>query len=407
MLIKSTRWHDGRIRPRRRCRPVALLAFLALLLSSGCGVTINVPDANGSGGVNPGEPNDTFAQADVVDFNSIGIAQVEGTVGSLADLDVFLLGALSSGDRIIIDADTTGSNLDVSVALFDDQERLVYANDDRETNFRFLDSYVDWVVRHNSSAYYLVITRSGFAVPGTETGAYQATVEVIPGSVVPAPAGQILMLDFDGDFVDTPALGAIVIDPFDAGDIDDTYIGQTQVIKDAVKAFMIEDFAAFDITIVTTDDPPLPFGTVFSSVYFGGFNFNAFGISEAVDLYNFDRCDDAVIFTESFAPANFSGTPTALALSVAIANVASHEAGHVLGLNHVTDDLALMDDQSTSDALLIDQRFQQAPLSPDIMSIGTQDSVLLLLEAIGPALDAAFKRVADRWADSWKPPVGQ
>ncbi|MCH7873527.1 MAG: matrixin family metalloprotease [Planctomycetes bacterium] len=354
-----------------------------------------------------GEPNDTFAQADVVSFDSGGVARLEGTVESLADLDVFLLGALSAGDRILVDADTTGSNLDVSVALFDDQQRLVYANDDRTTSFRFLDSYLDWIVRHTSSAYYLVVTGSGFATAGTETGDYEVAVEVTSGFAVPEPTGQILLLDFDGAVIDTPGLGSIVLDSFDAADIDSVYRGETQVIKDAIRSFMAADFAAFDITIVTTDDPPLPAGTEFSSVFFGGRNVNAFGLSESVDLYNVDFCDDAVIFTESFSPALFSQIPTAAELSVAIANVASHEAGHILGLNHVTDDLALMDDQSTTDALLVDQRFQQAPLSPDVMSIGTQDSVLLLLETVGPQLDAVYKYVADRLADAWKPSVGR
>lgn len=426
-LISSTRRYNGGTSTRRRGRlaskptlgvgkptlsnckhtfPVALIPCLALLLLCGCGITIDVPGPNGATGVDAGEPNDTFAQADVVSLDSRGVARLEGTVGSFADLDVFLLGALSAGDRIIVDANTAGSNLDVSVALFDDQERLVYANDDRTTESRFLDSYVDWIVRHTSSAYFLVVTGSGFATAGTETGDYEVTIEVTSGFAVPEPTGQILLLDFNGAVIDTPGLGSMILDPFDAADIAREYRGETQVIKDAIRTFMAEDFAAFNITIVTTDDPPLPSGTKFSSVFFGGRNVSAFGISESVDLYNVDCCDDAVIFTESFSPALFSRIPAATELSVAIANVASHEAGHILGLNHVTDDLALMDDQSTTDALLVDQRFSQAPLSPDIMVIGTQDAVLLLLETVGPQLDAVFKYVADRWADVWKPSVG-
>ena len=255
-------------------------------------------------------------------------------------------------------------------------------------------------------AYYLVVTGSAFATAGTETGDYEVTVEVTSGFAVPEPTGQILLLDFDGAIIDTPGLGSIILDPFDAADIALVYREETQVFKDVIRTFMADDFAAFNITIVTTDDPPLPSGTEFSSVFFGGRNPNSFGISESVDLYNVDFCDDAVVFTESFSPALFSHLPTATELAVAIANVASHEAGHILGLNHVTDDLALMDDQSTADALLVDQRFQQAPLSPDIMTIGTQDSVLLLLETVGPRLDAAFKYVADRLADAWQPSVG-
>ena len=81
----------------------------------------------------------------------------------------------------------------------------------------------------------------------------------------------------------------------------------------------------------------------------------------------------------------FSGTPTATELGIAIGNVGSHEAGHLLGLNHVDDDRALMDDQSPADAFIEDQEFMEAPLSSDIMPIGLQDAVLLLDEIVGPA----------------------
>ena len=115
-----------------------------------------------------------------------------------------------------------------------------------------------------------------------------------------------------------------------------------------------------------------------------------------MDIYNLDFCDDAVIFTESFSPQFFGQTPTAAELAVAIANVASHEAGHLLGLNHVSDDRALMDDVSPTDVLLNDQVFRESVLSPDIIPIGTQDSVLLLMETIGPNPDTVLSRVVLR-----------
>jgi len=95
----------------------------------------------------------------------------------------------------------------------------------------------------------------------------------------------------------------------------------------------------------------------------------------------------------------FSVTPTVEELAVGIGNIAAHEAGHLLGLNHVSDDDALMDDRSPADAFLWDQEFMEAPLSSDIMSIGTQDAVMLLDLIVGPhsiqdarALARLFKR---------------
>lgn len=344
------------------------------------------------------EPNDTFEQASKVTFDQVGFSRFDGVVSSFGELDVYLLGALSSGEQIVIDVNTTGSLLDVSVAVFDDQERLVFANDDRGgTSSRFLDSFVDLTVRHGGSSYYLVVTSSAFAPFGRETGSYFIDVQVTAGGVAPPPQGQILFLDFDGAVVDSPALESPgILDPFDAGDISRVYAGQTEMMKELIRSVMEQNFERFEIAIVTTDDPPLPSDIEVSVIFFGGFNPSAFGISEQVDLYNLDFCDDAVIFTDSFTPQLFFGTPPAAELAVAIGNVASHEAGHLLGLNHVSDDRALMDDQSAADILLDDQEFMEGPLSVDIMPIGTQDAVLLLFETVGPRIDVTSTFAADK-----------
>ena len=103
----------------------------------------------------------------------------------------------------------------------------------------------------------------------------------------------------------------------------------------------------------------------------------------SVDLYNADCCDDAIIYTETFEPRLFTFDPTVSQMGLAIGNVAAHEAGHLLGLNHVDDDRALMDGQSPTDVFVSDQEFIEAPLSGDVMAIGTQDAVLLLSETVG------------------------
>ena len=334
-------------------------------------------------GKTSGEPNDTFATPIVAIFNANGVAALKGTVASPDDLDVFVLGAMEAGDRLIIDAFAAPSSpLDVSIAVFDEQERLVSDNDDRtDTNF---DSRIDFIVRHRGNHYYLVVTRSAFASSGSMTGAYTTDVQVIRGSTVPPPAGQIILLDFNGGAVNSPVLGQMTLAPFDAGRIDRVYNGQTEKIKQTIREVFQQNYTRFNVTILTTDDPPPAQGASFSTVFFGGFNQTAFGISESVDLYNADCCDDSIIFTESFTPSLFTLTPTAEEMGLAIGNVGSHEAGHLLGLNHVNDDLDLMDDRSPADAFLLDQEFKDSPLSTDIMPIGTQDGVLLLDEIVGP-----------------------
>ena len=391
----------------RTCRGlIAVSGLIVLTVAGGCGTGVSVPRApvtpvnpdpdeivdgnrdtsvTSALGKTSGEPNDTFGSPIVAVFDANGVARLQGTVSASGDLDVFLLGTMSPGVRIIVDADTDAdaSLLDVSIAVFDGAERLVAANDDRST--QDFDSYVEFITRHAGDPYFLVVTHSAFSPSGRGIGSYRVDVELQGGFDVPEPVGQVLLLDFDGGTIESPVLGFMTIKPFDAGAISHHYEGQDQRLRELIRATVEQNYERFNVTVLTSDDPPPPAGTEFSTIYFGGFNPAAFGVAEAVDLYNADYCDDAIIYAESFGPAVFTGVPTTAELAVAIANVASHEAGHLLGLNHVSDDRALMDDRSPADAFIDDQEFMEAPLSSDIMLIGTQDAVLLLDEIVGPS----------------------
>jgi len=387
-------------------RGVGLCGLLAVIGIAGCPGVVMPPEQNGELvdgnrdtsvtsplGKTSGEPNGAFGNPVVAVFDSTGTARLQGTVQTVGDLDVYLLGRMSPGDRIIVDAYANGSPLDVTIALFDDQGRLVYNNDDHDALSSCglvapptteCDAYIDFIVRHPGNPYYLVVSHSPFANSAQVVGGYRVDIMKESGLDVPHPVAQTLLLDFDGAVVNSPVLGRITLGPFDAADIAARYAGDTQTIKDTILDVFDQNYDRFNVTILTTDDEPPPSGTKFTSIYFGGFDRGVFGLAEDVDLYNIDRCDDAIIFTESFTLSVFSGAPSAVEMGIAIGNVGAHEAGHLLGLNHTNDDLDLMDDQSPADAFLDDQEFKEAPLSGDIMLIGTQDGVLLLNESVGP-----------------------
>jgi len=343
-------------------------------------------------GKTAGEPNGDFT-IPVVGVEDDGLFRLKGTVATTNDLDVFLLGSFSAGDRIFAEALAVNS-LDVSIAIFDGEGRLATDNDDLSNSN--LDAEVDFIVRHDSDSYYLVVTRSAFAESRRRTGTYTANVEVSRGGSVPGPVQQVVYLKFDGGRLDSPNLGEFDLDPFDAGAISRAYDGDTQEMKDTILAVMRQNYEPFNVIVESSDDFE-PNGTqAVSTIWFGGFNEQAFGIAENVDLYNAELCDDAIIFTESFSPFLFSSTPSAEEMGIAIGNVATHEAGHLLGLNHVDDDLDIMDDRSAADAFLLDQEFMESPLSTDIMPIGTQDGVLLLDEIVGPSDGSSAKLMVTR-----------
>ena len=197
--------------------PVGLMLTCAV---AGCGSGVGqagptgeTVDGNRDGsltstlGATSGEPDNAFTEATAAILDGEYITRLQGTITNVGDMDVFLLGAFSAGDRLVVDVDATSSLLDASVAIFDAERKLVYNNDDRGgSGARVLDPYIDWVTRHPGESYFLVVTHSAFAPNGRYTGSYKVDVQIGTGFAIPEPAGQILLLDFDGGLVSSSHL---------------------------------------------------------------------------------------------------------------------------------------------------------------------------------------------------------
>lgn len=356
-------------RKMSRSRPLiaALWALVLLAVGGACDPSMTLPGSQGAGG-------SSFKTAGLLTLDANGNASISGTITG-DDPVIFDLGKVTAGDRIIVSVEAAaGSMLDPVIAVFDQGEELFALNDDIDLGAGLLGSAINDVVVAPGDKLFLAISKFSFDVEG---GAYKGTVRIERGSTVPTPPVQTFLLNFAGGTVTIQSEGTLTLDPFAAADIDSAYAGQTTTIKNRILEVMKENFSATGVLIFSSDENPSLAPGTFSTIHFGAFSTTKFGVADGVDQGNVDRCDDGIVFTDMFDDP-FATRPSVEGIAVAIANVAAHEGGHLLGLNHVADFLALMDNTGTASTLLADQNFKTAPLSPSVFPVGMQNAPAML-----------------------------
>lgn len=332
-----------------------------------CGGSMNTP-------LPPGPIGSTLGTATRLILDDAGFAPLDSSLVP-NKVDVYDLGPVQPGDRVRVALEPPIGTLRPKTALLD-FDGVLFTYFSGQGGAAGLQTVIDAVVTQATGKLFLCLANSA---ANNVTQSYTGSVEILRSQPIPAPPPQILLLNFAGGSIQLPE-GNFTVMPFDAADIDATYAGLTDAIKSRIAEVVRENFEDTPVQVVTSDDPP-PAGH-FSTIEFGAFSATLFGISQDVDQENVECCDDAIVFTNDFDKA-FAVQPTADGIATAIGNVAAHEAGHLLGLNHTSDITDLMDTTGSASTLLGDQDFKTANLHPNIFPFGKQDGPGMINRVVG------------------------
>lgn len=311
---------------------------------------------------------------------------IEGAIDPPGDIDLYALGPAHAGDMIIIDVTGQGS-LNTVAALFDGNGDLIDANNDRAYYSGNLNPYVGQVLRVDSPNLFLGIaasTATQFAAPSAATtGAYSIRVTRGPGRTPTAPRPQVVWLDFEGgESVQIALEPVVVMHTFSAEAMSARFAGQTPYIIDQLIERMRRDLAAYNVVLLDSKHNTRP-AEPYSKLYFGNYNVSYLGLADSVDTGNVMLAQEAIIYSEDLAM--FEGLqPSAEEAAQALANIASHELGHLLGLEHTQEPGDLMATASSARQILeIDAEYRRARLEQTIFPMGWQNNPSLLLLNVG------------------------
>ncbi len=379
------------------------LLVLAISLMAGCGTSpvpgADNPSLSGTGQdsgqvqsvqdqiADGTQQSNVFADVQPAALPAGAEIVIEGTIDSREDVDVFALGPTVAGDLIVVDV-AGRDGLNTVAALFDGNGDLIDANDDRSYYAGALDPYLARVIRRDTATVYLGIAVSSSTHFASDSGRYDSGSYTVrlrreADSEVPAARNQLVYLSFEGGARVQIGLEPIeVMRPLSAESISGRLAGQTDYIISLLTEHMRRDLAAYDVTLLSSKNHQIP-AEEHSALYFGNFNANYLGLADNVDTGNTYLQQEAIIYAEDLSM--FEGLlPSAEETALALANIASHELGHLLGLEHSAEAGDLMATAATARQILeVDAAFARTTLLNGVFPVGWQNGPALLLQNVG------------------------
>jgi hypothetical protein len=331
------------------------------------------------------EPNDGFATPNAVD--AAGGAGLSGIIDAAGDRDVFLLGRGQAGERWTGTFSSPQPG-ELMFCLFDANQRIL-ARAAVTSGTQAAQFQVN--LPESTDALYLVAS----IPPGGAVHPYSGSfaVNVSAGPADPRP--QLVLLDFDGaERVAIAGHRYDLIPAFDAGVINAAFSGRTAELVQGILDHVRGDYAGLGVQFELASTPGLPIdsGTV---IYFGTESPDLLGEADDVDAYNAEAVQAGIIYTDTFRLFN-GFEPTLEDEARLLANVTSHEIGHLLGLRHTADADDIMDVTASARRLMIGQWFKLAPLYTGVCAIGFQDGPALLSWTVGGQLVAPARAAPGR-----------
>jgi hypothetical protein len=327
---------------------------------------------DGAAAVTPVDTATDNETSDSTTTETAPVTQISGALGFDGDYQLFQLGSASPGDEWTLTPDGIGLTHSYLVVLFDNNQHLLTRT--LISNSRALRH----VIRADTNMVWAGVT-TGYT---NSSGNFTLGVRWRSGQPVPGPTPQVVYVNFNAaSNVSVHQRSGISFGNFDAGTLDASYAGHTTEMEQKIVAAMRLDYAAYNVQIVSSVDGPVPTGT-HTVIHFGADDTGLLGLADNVDEYNSDPDQTAIVYIEAFADYSIMGLNVD-EMSQMIANVGSHELGHLLGLYHtqVVDDI--MDTTGTAWDLSREQSFTVAKLESSVFPVGYENAPARLADGVG------------------------